>query len=401
VRAQVKFVRAPRNPEEPYQVGVELEAPANVWKVPSIPKDWLRFPVLISGAASASRATTPPVGPEILGLHHISTAAAEPTRQTSTATPDPGKPNGAAFSPEQLLSALEQNTQQAAEKAVASALTSHLNSAVNQAITAIDKFSHASVRQVEEHCARYREKLIASTHDELLRRLQPDLTQAEERLQKQLEVSLNEIQETSHAVVKTETSEAHLVLAESVDFLRETSRDLQGLYSAQLRETTDQASAELSSETVRFSDRQFALFTKQAQAAVGESSTLLEARASEARSQLEAAANTMLSNFHQKASVEIDQASSDVRQNFMSSLTSFADEVRADWEAKQRAWQDEVARSNEQQCGEFRQSLDAILQSSMTTAISSIKEHSIALLNSLAKKPEEQLREVAHDSASD
>jgi len=53
VRAQVKFVRAPRNPEEPYQVGVELEAPANVWKVQSIPKDWLRFPVLISGAASA------------------------------------------------------------------------------------------------------------------------------------------------------------------------------------------------------------------------------------------------------------------------------------------------------------------------------------------------------------
>jgi len=30
VRAQVKFVRPPRSPEEHYQVGVELEAPANV-----------------------------------------------------------------------------------------------------------------------------------------------------------------------------------------------------------------------------------------------------------------------------------------------------------------------------------------------------------------------------------
>src|ERR1035437_874540 len=172
-----------------------------------------------------------------------------------------------------------------------------------------------------------------------------DVTHSEERLQKQLEVSLNEIRETSHAIAKTATSAGHLILAESVDFLKETSRELQGQYSAQLHETTDRASAELSAETVRFSDRQFALLTKQAQAAVGESSTLLEARAAEARTQLETAANTMLSDFHQKASVEIDQASIDVRQNFMSSLTSFADGVRADWEAKQRAWQAEVARS--------------------------------------------------------
>jgi hypothetical protein len=399
VRAQVKFVRAPRSSAEHYQVGVELEAPANLWRVESIPKDWLRFPVLFSGMAGAARATTPPAGPRVLDPH-ISSATAEPTRQTPTTMPDPGRPNDVASSPEQLLRTWEQNLQQAAEKAVASALTSHLNSAVNQAITAIDKFSQASVRQVEEYCARYQEKLITSARDGLLRRLQADLTKAEERLQKQLAVSLNEIQETSHAVMKTVTSEAHLVLAESVDFLKETSRELQGQYSAQLRETTDRASAELSAETVRFSDRQFALLTKQAQAAVGESSTLLEARATEARSQLETAATTMLSNFHRKASIEIDQASINVRQHFMSSLTSFADEVRAEWEAKQRAWQDEVACSNEQQCGQFRQKLDAILQSSMTTAISSIKEHSIALLNSLANKPEEQLREIAHDSAS-
>src|SRR4029077_10288027 len=107
---------------------------------------------------------------------HVSTA--EAARQTPTTTPDPNKPNGAGFPPEQLLRTLEQNLQQLAEKAVASALTPHLNSAVNQAITAIDKFSQASVRQVEEHCARYREKLLASARDELCNRLQADLTQA-------------------------------------------------------------------------------------------------------------------------------------------------------------------------------------------------------------------------------
>src|ERR1035441_9786531 len=48
VRAQVRFVLAPRSPKEPYQVGVELETPANVWRIESTPKDWLRFPVLVS-----------------------------------------------------------------------------------------------------------------------------------------------------------------------------------------------------------------------------------------------------------------------------------------------------------------------------------------------------------------
>ena len=388
VRAQVRFVRAPQNPNEHYQVGVELETPANVWQIGSVPKDWLRFPELVSGTAATVLGTTLSTASQVLDPPPISTGTAELKIQASTVRPDPDRPGQVASSPDQLLRTLDKHLRQAAEKAVASAVTSQLNPAINQAISAIDKFSQASARQIEEHCSHCKEKVISSARDELCHLLQADLTHSAERLQKQLEVSLNEIRETSHAIAKTATSAGHLILAESVDFLKETSRELQGQYSAQLHETTDRASAELSAETVRFSDRQFALLTKQAQAAVGESSTLLEARAAEARTQLETAANTMLSDFHQKASVEIDQASIDVRQNFMSSLTSFADGVRADWEAKQRAWQDEVARSNEQQCEQFRQRLDAILQSSMVTAISSINEHSTALLNSLAKKAE-------------
>ena len=43
VRAQVKFVRAPRSPKEHYQVGVELEAPANVWRVSQSQKTGIGF----------------------------------------------------------------------------------------------------------------------------------------------------------------------------------------------------------------------------------------------------------------------------------------------------------------------------------------------------------------------
>ena len=54
VRAQVKFMRLPRSPQELYQVGVELETPANVWGVQSPPQDWLRFPSSLSAAAGGA-----------------------------------------------------------------------------------------------------------------------------------------------------------------------------------------------------------------------------------------------------------------------------------------------------------------------------------------------------------
>ena len=397
VRAQVRFVGAPRSPNEHYQVGVELETPANAWGIGSAPKDWLRFPVLVKGTVQA---ITPPVGPQVLDPAPLSTGTTEPTPKAPTPPPDPGRLDRMAFSSDQLLRALEKNLQLAAEKAVASAVTSQMDSAVNQAKTVIEKLSQASVRQVEEYCARFQEKLITSAHDELLIRLQADLTHAEERLQKQLEVSLTEFQETTQGVAKRASSETRLVLAESLDFLKETARDLQGQFSTQLRETTDRAAAELSAETVRFSDRQLALLAEQAQVAIGEGSTLLETRAAEASSQLETAANTMLGDFHQKASIEVDQAAIKVRQNFKSSLPSFTDEIRANWEARQRACEDAVARSSENQAEQFRQRLEAILRSSMVNAISAVNEHSSALLNSLSNETEEQLKEATHRPAS-
>ena len=37
VRAQVRSVQIPRNPRDLYHVGVELETPANIWRVPAPP----------------------------------------------------------------------------------------------------------------------------------------------------------------------------------------------------------------------------------------------------------------------------------------------------------------------------------------------------------------------------
>ena len=366
VRAQVKFVRAPRYQNDHYEIGVELETPANVWRIPSAPEDWLPVPESTSDTADSQGAT-------------VSTSSQAPR------VLEPDMPVRVTASPDQLLRTLEKNLRQAAENAVASAMASQLNPAINQAITAIDKLSQVTARQIEEHGSRCKTKLIQSAQEELRHQLQADLTHSAEQLQTQLGIALNEIQESSRAVQNNATSEGHLLLAESVDFLKQTSSELQRQYASQLQETTDRASAELSAETVRFSDRQFALLAKQSQAAVGESSSLMQTRAAETRAQIETAANGMLADFQQKACAEIEQAAITVQQNFMMSLTSFADEARTQLENKQRAWLDEMARLNEQQCEQFRRKLDEILQSSLVTAISSINEHSTALLKSMTK----------------
>jgi len=367
VRAQVKFVRAPRYQNDHYEIGVELETPANVWRIASAPEDWLPVPESMSDTADRSQGTT------------VSTSSEGPR------VLEPNMPGRVTASPDQLLRTLEKNLRQAAENAVASAVASQLHPAINQAITAIDKLSQVTARQIEEHGSRCKGKLIDSAQEELRHQLQADLTHSAEQLQTQLGIALNEIQESSRAVQSNATAEGHLILAESVDFLKQTSSELQRQYTAQLQETTDRASAELSAETVRFSDRQFALLAKQSQAAVGESSSHMETRAAEARSKMETAASEMLSDFQKKAGEQIEQAALTVQHNFMSSLTSFADEARAQMDTKQREWLDEMARLNQQQCEQFRQRLEEILQSSLVTAISSINEHSTVLLRSMSK----------------
>ena len=53
-RANVRFIRLPGNPGELYNVGVELETPANIWGVESVPEDWLLYldPASVAGGTT-------------------------------------------------------------------------------------------------------------------------------------------------------------------------------------------------------------------------------------------------------------------------------------------------------------------------------------------------------------
>lgn len=357
VRARVRFIRPPRTPQEVYQVGVELETPANLWTITAPPHDWLRFPGSLAAALQPALAVAPApeqpmippfsekidIMPTLRKAEASETTApgtAAPGRPASTSPVGPTKPTRIVVSGDQLLRALEGKLQQVVEKAVTSAVT--------KAVQVIENARQASVHQIEERWVQHREKLVASAREELLGQLHAELVRASEQ---------------------------------------------QNQFAARLRETADRAAADFSGETVRLSDRQLARLGERVQAATGRAATQLEARAAEACSQLEAAAGTALAAFHVQASAEIELAVNEARKSVESSLASFVAEKRADWQARQRAWQGELARVSKQEIEQFRRHLETILNSWMSAAVSAVNEQSKILLDSLVKRTAQKLRE--------
>jgi hypothetical protein len=421
VRAQVKFVRLPRNPHELYQVGVELEKPGNVWGVQSPPEDWLQYSVSIpideepsaTGVAAAPAPAevkeeikeTPsverangkeelaePAAPQTAAAEPASTEAVDPALRAAASSSAPKKPARVVIPADQLMRALEAKIEEAAQKGVASALKAHLGAALDQASKAVGSFTQASLHQIEEQCAQNREQLIAASSQEFRKRLEGDLAQADERLRKQMELFLNEAQETSQRLEKS-VVDVRPVLAEAQEFMQEASAELQERFCGRLREIADRAGAEFDADAARFAHQQMGRLTEKAQSVASESATQLEARSAEARSHLETAAGTALAEFHVAAKGDIDQFILEARKSVESSLLALAKETRADWEARLQACRNELERTGAEEIAKFRRSLESIANTSVVTAISAVHDHSKALLEALARgsaaEPEE------------
>jgi len=417
VRAQVKFVRLPRSPHELYQVGVELENPGNVWGVQSPPEDWLQYSVSIpideefsaTGVATAPAPAeikeeireTPsveraneranekedlalPAAPQTAAAEPASTEAIDPALRAPASSSAPKKPARVVIPADQLMRALEAKIEEAAQKGVASALKAHLGAALDQASKAVGSFTQASHHQIEEQCAQNREQLIAASSQEFRKRLEGDLAQADERLRKQMELFLNEAQETTQRLEKS-VVDVRPVLAEAQEFMQEASAELQERFSGRLREIADGAGAEFDGDAARFAHQQMGRLTEKAQSVASESATQLEARSAEARSHLETAAGTALAEFHVAAQGDIEQFILEARKSVESSLLALAKETRADWEARLQACRKELERTGAEEIAKFRRSLENIANTSVVTAISAVHDHSKALLDSLAR----------------
>lgn len=429
VRAQVRFIRLPGNPHELYQVGVELETPANVWGIQTPPEDWMRYPGALSAAQGMARAAAASSenGTDLNGYAEngseqnsgsqgseaeaqswssSAVATAEPLPSEANVSDHSNESNGEAAehapigpamftSPrrpprvvvpaDQLVKALEGKLEQAAERAIAGALHSHVNTALDQVAKAVEVFTQASLHQIEEGCAQHTEKVVSAAFQEIRARLQGDIAQADGHLRRQVEVFLGLAQETANRLEKSAEA-VKPVLAEAQDFMCEASNELQQRFSSRIREMADRAAGEFESEASRCADRQTSRLAEKAQNITAEAGTRLEARSDGARSQVETAASTALAEFHVTVLAEIEEFVTDARKGVESSLAALANETRALWEARQRAYQEELARTTGRELERFCETLESAGTASIVAAMSAVQEHSQAVLDTLSKK---------------
>ena len=408
VRAQIRFVRVPASPKELYQVGVELEKPANVWGIQAPPEDWMSFTGTVAQGAAMERNS---------GLRVVSASESSgqggsdngvpaiadrrhPTESTELAgAPLAGKPARVVVSSEQLLQRLEGRVQQAVEKAVDAAMSTRFSAAVNQAAKAIDEFSQASVRKVQKQYEQYREQMVISAREQFLSRVQEDIASAEERLERRVEALLGRAEEAGRrweeSVAKVEPA-----LVEAENILQKAALRAQYEFAARAGEVASQVQAEFGDRAGALGEQQIARLNEQAQSTVNAVAKELQTKTDDTRTQLIGAAGTALAELQVAAKSEIERAVGESRQNVQSSLASFCEEANADWENRLRACQDDLANSSAQGVEEFRLRLQSILNSSMIAATSAVSEHAQALLNALTKDAGQSLQESVHEPSS-
>jgi hypothetical protein len=160
VLAKVRFIRLPGNPRELYSVGVELETPANIWGVESVPEDWLPYLDRVSGAAGTTQGVGR--GHEIQAAAQTEQVKLIPERSNELETsakvssppesvpsqPSRYKTENPAMTPDELNRAWETTLREAAEQVTTSAVTSHVNTAVKEAAKATEIANQESTLKI-------------------------------------------------------------------------------------------------------------------------------------------------------------------------------------------------------------------------------------------------------------
>ena len=175
--------------------------------------------------------------------------------------------------------------------------------------------------------------------------------------------------------------------AETRNLAGHPSRELQPQDLAVLEQSVAHATKEFETAAARASDRQFVRLMEQKQAVSQEVSLEFEARASEARSLLQKAANSTLEEFRRRVETQIDHILEEATERLNSAVSSLDAESRASVEARRRALESEVAGAAEQSAMEFRSGIKAFLYSCLVAAVSAVDQHAQTTLAGLSNEP--------------
>jgi hypothetical protein len=394
VRAQVKSVHAPPNPRDLFQVGVELEAPGNVWGITPTPLDWRTLLGTLPPGTHTAAATGPgrssvmemPVAarPQV-----VPAADSGPTASSSSSGPaqvlplrpesEAPKTNRVVISPEQLIGKLQARLQAVAEDAVQAAITKHLDPAISKALSSIDEKHSACVRSLLETLSQQRGTLVHTSREEMATRIEDRLTEVRGRWDAQLEGYRIRAEEIVQRLDR-QAAAAHHDLAAAKETAEQALRGLQPKLAAQIAESLEHASREFDLGAAQVADRHLTRLAEHAHSLASEASAQLSADSASVKMEMYTAARAALEEFRRQTDVHAGLTLSETTQQITSTLAALDAENRVACETRRKSLEGEVSRTGEQITQQFQQSLRAFFYSCLVAAVGAVEQHSKSTL---------------------
>ena len=440
VKAQVRSVQIPRNPRDLYHVGVQLETPANVWRIPAPPPDWLTaaerlkaelpeskeqtaaatgpgraptaedIPQRPPGATNAEGSAAAANGHGEINRRDLSEALAglapslgmsSPALPT-TAKSDAGlastnpetlesaaaysRPNRVAITPERLFAALQPKIEKAAETAILTAVSKHLAPALHAAVNSIDAAREASLQQVSHATEQQRSALVHTSREEVLARLEDRLDEVRTRWDAQLDGYRIRAEEIVQRIDK-QAGAAQKTLGDAREASQRALRDTQQKISAVVADSLSGALDEFNRGVAQASHRHLTNFLEEAQSLTHEATAHLEANVAEARATVQTSASEALAEFRRQAELHATVTATDTSQRVTSALAALDAEHRAACDARRNSIQVDLARSTEQATEQFRHGLRAFFYSCLVAAVGAVEQHSQTTLDGFSFEP--------------
>jgi hypothetical protein len=412
IRAFVKSVHPPASPRELFQVGVELESPANIWNLSSPPPDWNR---LLGGSASPAGMATavapalepaePPVAPaayspssspsvseartsQVTEFPSSSPSAAQPGKENT-----PSKPERVAITIDQLVAAMQGKLQAAAEKVVQNALAEHLDEAIDAALARVEGVRERNLQQLGEFSEQRLESLMRSSREEILGHLESRLGEVQSRWEEQHNAFRTQAEEIAQRLEKL-AADTQRNLGETQKFVEKATGEIVPRTRGRLDESLGQATEQFEAAADRISDRQLVRVMEATRMVTREAAAQLDARVAESRAMLHNAAGSTLEEFRRQAEVQVDLAITETTERVRSALTALDAENRTTCETRRRTMIDDVIRTTEQSTEQFRSGIKAFLYSCLVAAVGAVDEHAKTTLDGMVKDPSSSPRSI-------
>jgi len=417
IRAFVKSVHPPASPRELFQVGVELESPANIWNVSPPPSDWNR---LLGGSTSSAGLATavapalePPEPPASLPLSSAPfesdthagqvTTFPSPSPAAAGAAPakesPPSRPDRVAITIDQLVAAMQGKLQRAAELVVQNALATQLDDAINTALSRIEAVRERNLQQFHEFSEQRFESLMRASREEILGHLESRLGEVQSNWEEERNAFRTQAEEIA-ARLENLAAETQRNLAETQKFIEKAAHEIEPRTRGRLDDSLGQVTEQFESAADRISDRQLVRVMEATRMVTREAAAQMDARVAESRALLYNAAGATLDEFRRQAEVQVDLAISETTERVRSALSALDAENRAACESRRRSLVDDVTRATEQSTEQFRSGIKAFLYSSLVAAVGAVDEHAKITLDGLVRDTAGSPRAIAESSTA-